>query len=83
MSKELASAWLEQGEKLAGVPKLKGGLWHHFRRKWATERKHVPTADVAAAGGWSDQSTVREVYQQADAETMFKVVSEPARLREA
>ena len=38
-------------------------------------RKHLPDVDVAAAGGWSDQSTLREVYQQADQETMYRVVS--------
>ena len=26
----------------AGLPKLEGGLWHPYRRKWATERKYLP-----------------------------------------
>ena len=34
-------------------PKLDGGLWHPYRRAWAISRKHLPTVDVAAAGGWS------------------------------
>jgi integrase len=80
---EVASAWLIETEKLAGVPKHDGSLWHAYRRKWATERKHLPDVDVAAAGGWSDTSTLRKVYQQADMETMQRVVSEPRVLREA
>ncbi len=53
------------------------------RRKWATERKPLPDVDVAAAGGWSDTATLKLAYQQADEATMFRVVSEPAELREA
>ncbi len=59
-----------------------GGLWHPYRRKWATERKHLPDVDVAATGGWSDLSLLKTAYQQADPETMYQVVSEPRRLRE-
>lgn len=83
VSKELASAWLVRAEALAGVPKQDGSLWHAYRRKWATERKHLPDVDVAAAGGWSDTSTLKQVYQQADQETMYLVVSEPGRQRKA
>jgi hypothetical protein len=41
-----------------------------------------PRHRLAAAGGWSDTATLKRVYQQADQETMYRVVSEPARLRE-
>ncbi len=58
-------------------------LWHAYRRKWATERKHLPDADVAAAGGWANPNTLRLVYQQADQETMLRVVLEGGTLREA
>jgi integrase len=78
---EVVSEWLLKAEKLAGVEKQNGSLWHAYRRKWATERKYLPAADVAAAGGWSDQATLTHVYQQADRETMYRVVSEPTRLR--
>ncbi len=54
-----------------------------YRRKWVTERKHLPDVDVAAAGGWSDTATLKLAYQQADEATMFRVLSEPAELREA
>ena len=80
---ELASDWLIKAEKLAALQKQKGALWHAFRRKWATERKHLPDVDVAAAGGWSDPTTLVEIYQQPDQETMYRVVSENSKLREA
>jgi hypothetical protein len=82
VSKDLASAWLEEAERLAEVPKQAGSLWHAYRRKWATERKHLPDQDVAAAGGWSDLTSLKTAYQQVDGATLYRVVSEPAELRE-
>ncbi len=82
VAKETVSQWLLAAEKLAKVEKQSGGLWHPYRRKWATERKHLPDVDVAATGGWSDLSSLKTAYQQADPETMYQVVSEPRRLRE-
>ena len=67
----------------AGLEKLDGSLWHAYRRKWATERKHLPDVDVAAAGGWANPNTLRLVYQQADQETMLRVVLERGELRKA
>ena len=52
--RDLAGKWLLKAEKLSELPKLKGGVWHPYRRLWAVERKHLPDADVAAAGGWRD-----------------------------
>ena len=43
--------------------------------------EHLPDVDVAAAA-WSDTMTLKQVYQQADQEGMYRVVSEPARLSE-
>ena len=79
----LASKWLREGEKLAGLQTQKGSLWHAYRRKWVTERKHFPDADVAAAGGWKDTQALKSAYQQADTETMLRVVLEAGDLREA
>src|SRR6266566_3741966 len=83
VSRDLASAWLERAEQLAKVGKQQGSLWHAYRRKWATERKHLPDVDVMAAGGWKDLSSLKTAYQHADAATLYRVVSEPAELREA
>lgn len=83
VARDLASKWLKRAEEKAGLEKLDGSLWHAYRRKWATERKHLPDADVAAAGGWANANTLRLVYQQSDAETMLRVVLERGELREA
>ena len=45
---EVASEYLLEAEKIAGVEKHDGTLSHAYRRKWATERKHLPDVDVAA-----------------------------------
>jgi len=47
---DVFSIWLRAAEKKANLTKLDGSLWHAYRRGWATSRKHLPTADVAAAG---------------------------------
>ena len=74
--------WLEKAERKAGLPKLQQGLWHPYRRKWGTERKHLPIVDVAAAGGWKDTQTLLTHYQQPDAETLLAVMNEPRKVRE-
>ncbi len=43
----------------------------------------MPDVDVAAAGGWKTTLTLKTAYQQADPETMLRVVLEPGELREA
>lgn len=74
MRRETAAKWLLKAEELAGLPKLKGGVFHPYRRLWATERKSLPLVDVAAAGGWKDTQALRLSYQHADAETVLRVV---------
>jgi integrase len=71
---------LRQAEKAAGLERLDGGLWHAYRRKWATERKDLPLKDVAAAGGWKDVTTLLTCYQHADEATMLKVMESPVKL---
>lgn len=82
ITKRLAFDWMQRAEALAGLPHLPQGAWHPYRRKWATERKHHPTADVMAVGGWTDDRSLKESYQHADDETMEAVVNEPRKLRE-
>jgi transposase InsO family protein len=41
------------------------------------------TSDVAAVGGWQTEQTLKTAYQQADAETMLRVVLGAGQLREA
>jgi integrase len=75
------SKHLREAYQRAGLDTLQGGLWHPWRRKWATERKHMPLRDVAAAGGWKEPTTLLKCYQQPDEETIQKVVLEAPKLR--
>lgn len=82
MSRHLADKWLREGERMAGLEPLRGGLRHPYRRKWATERKHLPDKDVAASGGWKSTLTLK-LYQQPDEATMLHVVLGGGELRAA
>lgn len=79
---ELAEEWLQVAEQPAGVEPQRGGLWHPYRRAWATRRKHHPAQDVAAAGGWSSPDVVTRIYQQADEATTLAVVLDAGEGRE-
>ena len=83
MDRHLRDKWLSRAERAAGLEKLQGALWHSFRRKWASERKHHPLPDVAAAVGWKDHSILLECYQAPDEGTLLAVMSEPAERRES
>jgi len=82
MDRRIFDKWLTVAEQKAKIEKLVGGLWHPYRRKWATERQHIPLKDVAAVGGWTDTETLLTRYQQADPTTMLAVMSEPTKVRE-
>lgn len=75
---ELFDRWLRRAYGLAGLEPRPGGMWHPFRRKWATERKGLSPVDVAAAGGWKNPNTPIRIYQQADRATMQRVVANPS-----
>jgi integrase len=75
MSRLLREAYIR-----SGLETSPGGLWHPWRRKWATERKGMPLKDVAAAGGWRDPTTLLRCYQQPDECTMLRVVLEAPKL---
>ena len=36
MDHHLFNKWLAVAARTADLPKLSGGLWHPYRRKWAT-----------------------------------------------
>ncbi|WP_405284334.1 hypothetical protein V3331_01880 [Gaopeijia maritima] len=74
MRTDVAARWLLKAEQAAGLPKLKGGLWHPYRRLWASERKHLPDVDIAAAGGWKGTRALQLSYQTADPATVLRVV---------
>ena len=83
MTRHLASKWLRKAELMAKLEHLEGTLWHAYRRKWATERKHLPVQDVAKAGGWKSHSVVQNIYQQADSAGILTAVLDAGELREA
>lgn len=74
--------WLRRAKALAGLEPQKRAAYHAYRRAFATKRKHLPAKDVAAAGGWKNAFVVQEIYQQADDETLLRVITEGAQLRE-
>jgi integrase len=82
MDRKQFDKWLRRAETKAGLPKLAGGLWHPYRRRWATERKHLPLVDVAAAGGWRDKATLLECYTQPTNDALLAVMSEERKVRD-
>lgn len=71
---DVAERWLRDAMDSAGLGWPVRFGYHAFRRMWATKRKDLPVQDVAAAGGWKGTQVLREIYQQADPETMEAVV---------
>ncbi|NUQ20512.1 MAG: tyrosine-type recombinase/integrase [Gemmatimonadaceae bacterium] len=82
MPADLLTQWLAAAERKANLPKLAGGLWHPYRRKWASERMHLPLKAVADAGGWKDVTTLLTCYQHADEAALLEVMSEPRKRAE-
>jgi integrase len=75
LRRDTALRWLAKAEKLADLPKLRGGAFHPYRRLWAIERKHLPAIDVAAAGGWGDTQALTRIYQKAEPAGVARVVN--------
>ena len=71
-----------KAEKLAGLEPQAEPLWYSYRRKWGSERKHLPDVDVAAAGGWKDTVSLKRAYQHADPDTILSVGLSGCELRE-
>lgn len=80
LTQHLAADWLKRAYKAAGINRPHQGLWHPFRRKWATDRKELPLKDVAFGGGWRDIPAML-MYQQPDIETQRKVMDNPKELQ--
>ena len=79
---DLLSQWIRKAEDRAGLPKLAGGTTHPYRRKWRSERTHLPIKAVAVAGGWTDFDTMLRCYDQPDDADVLAVTSETKRRRE-
>lgn len=82
VSKRLVQRWFDEVEKAAKLEPVFRGKWHAFRRKWATERKHLPDVAVAHAGGWKSVETMKACYQQADEVGVLIAVLDRKELRQ-
>jgi len=82
MDRHLFNKWLNAAEQHAELEKLQGGLWHPYRRMWASARKHLPLKDVAEAGGWHDIETLLTCYQHPDRDSLLKVMTDERPVRE-
>ena len=72
--------WLRRAEALAGVPHLKGGLWHPYRRSWATSYEGESDVIVAAMGGWEDINVMKASYQKVTATAIVRVAQNRRRV---
>lgn len=57
-----------------GTRRCSSGRLLRRLRLWATERKHLPLPDVAAAGGWKSAAALQQSYIGTDPDTILKVV---------
>ena len=55
--------------RLAGIPTDQRLGWHSLRRKFATEMKALPLADLSYLGGWKEPMTIVKCYQRPDEQT--------------
>lgn len=72
VARELCDTWLREAERLAGLPKLNGTLWHAYRRGGATAYMNagVPNKVTCALGGWTSARTLEDRYQKVTFEAM-------------
>lgn len=82
VTRHTVTPWLKKAEERAGVEPHDGSLWHAYRRRWATVRKHFPVQDVARAGGWKSSQALEDAYLHADDATTQQVVNGGRELRE-
>jgi hypothetical protein len=75
MRAEMLTQWLAAAEREGCIPRLHGGLWHPYRRDWATERIHLPLKALADAAGWQDSATLSTGYQQTDDAKLLEVMN--------
>jgi integrase len=82
-SRHTFAKWWTSVEAEAKITPVPGRQFHSLRRKFATEMKHAPLRDLAYLGGWKSVSTVVEVYQRPDGETMRNALAQRQAVRES
>lgn len=70
----LRDAW-QKLEKAAKLERIAGRGWHSLRRKFATDLKQTPLADLCSLGGWKDHNTILKCYMRPDEATMRSALS--------
>ncbi len=83
ISKITAYRWLMRCECLAEVEHKPRRAWHGYRRKYASETKHLPAKDAAFYAGWEDPKTMINLYQKVDREGLEAIVANRRELWEA
>jgi integrase len=81
-SHDLMGRWWRRAEKLAGLEPVRRRGWHSLRRKFASELKDIPLADLRDLGGWQDHNTILKCYQRPDEERMREAQATRRRNRE-
>ena len=84
-SRHLMRDWWYRAERKAGLPHVDRLCWHGLRRKFATDFKHHPPADVSQLGEWKRAETVLRLYQKPDPTTQREMLDDrrSVRVREA
>jgi integrase len=84
-SRHLMRDWWYRAERRAGLEHIDRLCWHGLRRKFATDFKHHPPADVSQLGGWKRAETVLRLYQKPDPTTQREMLDDrrSVRVREA
>lgn len=72
-----AERWLNEMMTRAKLVKPKGGGWHMFRRRWATDRSEVPLKMAMDAGGWKSVAVFVETYQRSDEAGLREAMNAP------
>ena len=68
--------WLVEAERLAGIEHIAQRGWHGFRRRFATQRRHLPSKDVAYLGGWVSTHIMQQAYEQVDRDGLAAVLAD-------
>jgi integrase len=73
--------WWQLAAARTGLPTGKRIGWHSLRRKFATEMKDIPIADLCTLGGWREPTTIVRCYQQPDRATQRRALAQRRTLR--
>lgn len=76
VSRHRLNDWWQRAAQNVKLPKGERLGWHALRRQFATELKGTPIADLKALGGWKNEKTIVECYQQPDERTMREALEQ-------